>query len=165
MQLWLDSPPVWHRIDKFLPKHLIAFVDEHYSRQTPGSNQILAPGETLLMATADDGAVWGVVHNFDPGQDDTRRWRNTIFRRGGGLACLGPDRRGDEAHARVLAPCLRSLAGCPANKRSQRGEGAAQARSGSLLPQSGMGVVVARQAARVHRAGRACAAQHSGSGA
>jgi hypothetical protein len=37
MQLWLDSPPVWHRIDKFLPKHLIAFVDEHYSRQTHGT--------------------------------------------------------------------------------------------------------------------------------
>lgn len=81
-QLWLDEEPIWRRINKFLPRHLIAFVDRHYSRQTHGSNQILAPGETLLLEG--DRSVWGVVHNFDPGQDDTRRWRCTIFRNEGG---------------------------------------------------------------------------------
>lgn len=88
-QLWLAEAPTWYRIDKFLSDELIEFVDDHYSRQTPGSDQILPPGETLLLQASAGIAVWGVVHNFDPGQDDTKRWRCSIFRNvGGGLSSL-----------------------------------------------------------------------------
>lgn len=78
-QLWLDSAPTWFRVDKF-DRRAAALADRHYSRQSVGSDQCLAPGETLLMLTPDWLATWGVVHNFDPGHDDTRRWRCSIFR-------------------------------------------------------------------------------------
>lgn len=82
-QLWLADAPLWRRVDKF-SRAAAELYDRHYSRQTVGSNQTLAPGETLLMLTPDDDAEWGVVHNWDPGQDDTKRWRCSVFRNEGG---------------------------------------------------------------------------------
>lgn len=83
-QLWLDEPPTWFRVDKF-SERASTMYDRHYSRQTVGSDQCLAPGRTLLMLTGDESAVWGAVHNMEPGHTDGRKqWRNAIFRREGG---------------------------------------------------------------------------------
>lgn len=60
-------------------------ADAHYPRQTPGSPQMLPPGDRLLMLTLDELAVWGVCHNLDP--VGGRQWRVTLFRREKG-ACL-----------------------------------------------------------------------------
>jgi hypothetical protein len=54
-------------------------ADSHYSRQTPGSPQVLPPGKRLLLLTRDGRAVWGVCENLDPWQG--HRWRVTLFRR------------------------------------------------------------------------------------
>jgi hypothetical protein len=54
-------------------------ADGHYSRQTPGADGFLAPGESLVLVHQGPigRAVWGVVHNVFKG---VQRWRNTIFR-------------------------------------------------------------------------------------
>lgn len=75
-QLWIGSAPVWFRVDKFDPR-AARLADRHYSRQTVGAEQTLGPGQTLLMLTPDELAVWGVVCNLDP--VGVLRWRNTIF--------------------------------------------------------------------------------------
>lgn len=75
-QLWLDKPPVWFRVNKFDPR-AASLADRHYSRQTIGAKQTLGPGQTLLMLTPDERAVWGVVCNLDPVGE--LRWRNSIF--------------------------------------------------------------------------------------
>lgn len=76
MQLWLESPPIWFRVDKFDPR-AAALADRHYSRQTVGAEQTLGPGQTFLALTPDELATWGVVCNLDPVGE--LRWRNTIF--------------------------------------------------------------------------------------
>ncbi len=76
-QLWLGAAPVWFRVDKF-DGRAAALADRHYSRQTVGSDQTLGPGQTLLLLTPDERAVWGVVCNLDP--VGAMRWRNSIFR-------------------------------------------------------------------------------------
>lgn len=81
-QMWLDEPPLWYRVTKF-NKRAASIADRHYSRQTVGSDQTLAPGETLLMLTPDGESVWGAVHNMEPASD-RRQWRVSIFRREGG---------------------------------------------------------------------------------
>lgn len=80
-QLWLAAPPLWHRVTKW-SRAAAELADRHYSRQTHGSDQVLPPGETLLLVTPERDAVWGVVHNLDP--VGNRRWRCSIFRNEGG---------------------------------------------------------------------------------
>lgn len=88
---WLPGmEPMWFRVDKF-DERAIALVDgllpdgrvkpPHYSRQTPGSDQIAPPGETCLLLGGDGFSVWVACHNFEPGETDTKRWRCTVFRR------------------------------------------------------------------------------------
>lgn len=69
---------MWHRVNKW-SKRAAELADRHYSRQTIGSDQVLGPGETLLLLTPTSDAVWGVVHNMEPASD-RMRWRVTIFR-------------------------------------------------------------------------------------
>lgn len=51
MGLWL----VTHKYDKVGAK----LADGHYSRRTIGSPQFMPPGETLVLRTPDDSAIWG----------------------------------------------------------------------------------------------------------
>lgn len=75
-QLFLGAVPTWVRVDKF-DARAAALADRHYSRQTVGAKQCLAPGCTLLMLTVDERAVWGVVEHLDPIGE--LRWRNSLF--------------------------------------------------------------------------------------
>jgi len=81
LQAWLIEEPTWYRVNKW-SRVAGALADRHYSRQTHGSDQVLAPGRTLLMVTPDEAATWGVVHNLDPVGNE--RWRCSIFRNEGG---------------------------------------------------------------------------------
>lgn len=66
----------WIVVDKF--DHGGALLaDRHYSRQTIGSPQYMAPGQTLVLVTAARDALWGVVFNVFR---KVWRWRNSIFR-------------------------------------------------------------------------------------
>lgn len=55
-------------------------ADGHYSRQTPGSDGFMAPGECCVFYHRGvvGPAVWGCVHNRDI--TGAWRWRNVIFR-------------------------------------------------------------------------------------
>lgn len=73
------EPHVWNHIPIEDPQAREVY-DRHYSRQTPGANGILAPGERFLLWHEDDAgkpAIWGVVRNYFR---DAWRWRNSIFR-------------------------------------------------------------------------------------
>ena len=107
MQLWLGQPPRWHRVGKW-SRAAAELADEHYSRQTPGSDQVLPPGQTLLMLTPCDRAVWGVVCNLDP--VGAVRWRNSLFRNVGGGAFELADPRRDGGDLRGMATPLRRAA-------------------------------------------------------
>ncbi len=82
VQQWLGDAPMWERVTKW-NESACKLADNHYSRQSVGSNQALPPGETLLMLTPSRDAVWGAVHNMEPGSP-AKRWRVSIFRREGG---------------------------------------------------------------------------------
>lgn len=89
VQQWLGDAPIWYRVTKF-SERAVEIVDgigfdgvPHYSRQSPGSDQILPPGETLLLLTAEQLATWGVVHNMPPHSTE-KRWRCSIFSNRGG---------------------------------------------------------------------------------
>lgn len=77
VQLELAIAPLWLRVTKW-DARAASLADRHYSRQTVGASQVLPPGKTLLLLTADARAVWGVVLNMDP--TGRVRWRNSIFR-------------------------------------------------------------------------------------
>lgn len=53
-------------------------ADGHYSRQTPGADGFLAPGQCIVLYHRGPrgAATWGVVHNVFR---EVWRWRNTIF--------------------------------------------------------------------------------------
>jgi hypothetical protein len=48
----------WIRTDKFDPA-CAALADRHYSRRTIGSPQFMPPGETIVLKTRDERAVFG----------------------------------------------------------------------------------------------------------
>jgi hypothetical protein len=57
-------------------------ADDHYSRQTPGAKDFLSSGQTLVLLTADELAVWGVIYNRPP-KGAGYRFRVAIFRNDG----------------------------------------------------------------------------------
>lgn len=56
-------------------------ADRHYSRQTPGAQEFMSNGRTLVLTTDDGLAVWGAIENKDPAGG--HRWRCSIFRNEG----------------------------------------------------------------------------------
>jgi hypothetical protein len=48
----------WTRVTKF-DRRSAALADRHYSRRTVGSNQIMPPGQTLILLSAEADAVFG----------------------------------------------------------------------------------------------------------
>lgn len=49
---------MWQRVTKFDPR-TAAIADRHYSRRTIGSPQFMPPGETLVLLSIDERAVFG----------------------------------------------------------------------------------------------------------
>lgn len=49
---------MWHRVTKF-DKRACALADRHYSRRKIGSPQFMPPGQTIVLLSADELAVWG----------------------------------------------------------------------------------------------------------
>lgn len=49
---------MWRRVTKFDPR-ACALADQHYSRRKVGSPQFMPPGETMVLLSDDDRAVFG----------------------------------------------------------------------------------------------------------
>lgn len=49
---------LWRRVPKMHPS-AVALADRHYSRRKVGSPQFMPPGQTLVLLTLDERAVWG----------------------------------------------------------------------------------------------------------
>lgn len=52
------TPTTWNKVTKFDPRSA-RIADRHYSRRTPGAPQFMPPGETLILLSADELAVFG----------------------------------------------------------------------------------------------------------
>lgn len=63
----------------------LALADRHYSRQKPGSNQMMPPGRQLVLVTGDGKAVWGTAWPFAQyvNRDWADAWLCCIFRNEG----------------------------------------------------------------------------------
>ena len=77
----------WVIVTKFDPR-ACALADRHYSRRTPGSNQFMPPGQTLVLLEREARAVFGWWRP-DPASglqamNGLNGWTCTIFRREGG---------------------------------------------------------------------------------
>jgi hypothetical protein len=77
---------VWIRTDKFDPA-CARLADDHYSRRTRGSPQFMPPGQTIVLKTADERAVFGWWRP-DPStglkqMNGLEGWTCTIFRNTG----------------------------------------------------------------------------------
>jgi hypothetical protein len=54
-----EAPPtVWREV-KETHKTARKFADRHYSRKTPGSSHFMGPGQTLVLLSTDDTALFG----------------------------------------------------------------------------------------------------------
>lgn len=49
---------MWQRVTKFDPR-ACALADRHYSRRKPGSGQFMPPGQTVVLLSEDERAVFG----------------------------------------------------------------------------------------------------------
>ncbi len=74
---------MWQRVTKFDPR-ACALADRHYSRRKIGSPQFMPPGQTIVLLSQDELAVWGW---WRPHPDSGLRamngldgWTCTIFR-------------------------------------------------------------------------------------
>lgn len=78
----------WLRIKKF-DARAAALADRHYSRRTIGSDQFMPPGQTIVLMTADEQAIFGWWRP-DPSSgivamNGLDGWTCTIFRNEGGV--------------------------------------------------------------------------------
>ena len=76
----------WRRVTKFNPV-AARLADAHYSRRKPGSPQFMPPGQTVILLTADETAVFGWWRP-DPASgiramNGLDGWTCTIFRNTG----------------------------------------------------------------------------------
>ncbi len=71
-------PQMWSHVPIESPKAREVF-ERHYSRETPGADGIVAPGERFLLwhEGPSGAAIWAVVRNRFRG---CWHWRNSIFR-------------------------------------------------------------------------------------
>ena len=54
----VDWSPLWQQVSK-RNKAAVALADRHYSRRKPGSPQFMPPGETVVLLSLDERAVFG----------------------------------------------------------------------------------------------------------
>jgi hypothetical protein len=90
-QLHLDIPgprgavatQFWAQVGKFDPRSA-ALADRHYSRRKVGSPQFMPPGQTLILLSHDERAVWGWWRPHPasgiPSLNGLDGWTCTIFR-------------------------------------------------------------------------------------
>ena len=77
---------MWQKVTKFDPR-ACALADRHYSRRTPGSNQFMPPGQTVVFLWDDGTALFG-WHRPHP-RSGVKTWHGldgwtcTIFRNEG----------------------------------------------------------------------------------
>jgi hypothetical protein len=76
----------WLVVPKFTPS-AVRLADRHYNRRTPGSNQFMPPGQTLVLLGSDERAVFGWWRP-DPSSglesmNGLDGWTCTIFRNEG----------------------------------------------------------------------------------
>jgi hypothetical protein len=77
---------IWQRVTKF-DKRAVALADKHYSRRKPGSAQFMPPGETIVLLSADERAVFGWWRPHPSSgikaMNGLDGWTCTIFRNAG----------------------------------------------------------------------------------
>jgi len=91
-QLRLDMPEVpngrvvtdyWEQVGKFDPR-TAALADRHYNRRKVGSPQFMPPGQTLILLSHDEAAVFGWWRPHPdsgiPAINGLDGWTCTIFR-------------------------------------------------------------------------------------
>lgn len=76
----------WQRVTKF-DHRAVRLADEHYSRRKPGSRQFMPPGQTVVLLSRDERAVFGWWRP-DPSSgikamNGLDGWTCTIFRNAG----------------------------------------------------------------------------------
>lgn len=124
----------WWAVKRRDPRAL-ALADRHYSRQTPGAVEFMAPGRTLVMLTLDARAVWGAIENLDGA--GVRRWRVSIFRNEGAARSSDLIREATDRtiaywlhHYRRLPPAPLRTEVDPSRVRPKRDPGRCFARAG-----------------------------------
>lgn len=79
-------PGAWQPVTKF-DRRAVVLADAHYSRRKPGSPQFMPPGQTLVLLTPDETAVFGWWRPHpDAGITAMNKldgWTCTIFRNTG----------------------------------------------------------------------------------
>lgn len=82
----VDRAAKWCDSDKGSAS-LLRLADNHYTRQTPGSNQFCRPGVNFCLLLSDGSAGWVVWRpRPDVGRmDNLECWENTFFRNEGGV--------------------------------------------------------------------------------
>lgn len=70
----------WHQV-KRCDVRARELADRHYSRQSPGADEFMGNGRTLVLITLAADAVWGAIENKDP--HGGPHWRCSIFRNEG----------------------------------------------------------------------------------
>jgi hypothetical protein len=77
---------VYWRLSDRADVTVLPLADRHYNRQKPGTPQFVPPGRCLVLATADQGALW--VTSWPLPQYVKHRWPgawvNSLFRRENG---------------------------------------------------------------------------------
>jgi hypothetical protein len=85
---------MWQRVTKF-DRRAVALADQHYSRRKPGSSQFMPPGETVVLLSTDERAVFGWWRPHpDCGfkaMNGLDGWTCTIFRNAGSSLGLSSD--------------------------------------------------------------------------
>lgn len=73
----------WQRVDKF-DARAANLADRHYSRRKPGSPQFMPPGQTVILLSPDERAVFGWWRPHPdsgiPAMNGLDGWTCTIFR-------------------------------------------------------------------------------------
>lgn len=77
---------IWQRVTKF-DTRAVALADRHYSRRKPGSRQFMPPGETVVLLSEDERAVFGWWRPHPSSgikaMNGLDGWTCTIFRNAG----------------------------------------------------------------------------------
>jgi hypothetical protein len=85
-EIWGFEGRIWRVVGKFDPR-TARLADGHYSRRKPGSPQFMPPGQTLILLSYDELAVFGWWRPHPdaglPSMNGLDGWTCTIFRNTG----------------------------------------------------------------------------------
>lgn len=98
----------WIRVTKFDPR-TAKLADRHYSRRKVGSPQFMPPGETIVLLSTDERAVWGWWRPApSSGLQSMNRldgWTCTIFRNEGPIQSSALVLDAEQAIRSLGVPC------------------------------------------------------------